>query len=202
MPPMTARSTAAWIACMHIADSALDGWRDASSAALDLLFPRRCGACGGDLGERAATRHALRRVRRALGLIDWPVCPRCAAPVPSTDGVDARLQSLPRRQAAVRSHARAGQLRGSAAATGDADEGRPHGRRDARAGRTGVAAARRPSCSNCSIDVVTAVPMHPWRRWQRGVNPPRDMAERLAGKLGVPAAPAACCGLCATSRRR
>ena len=40
-----------------------------------------------------------------------------------------------------------------------------------------------------SVDVVTAVPMHRWRRWQRGVNPPRrsGRADR-PDELGVPAA--------------
>jgi ComF family protein len=39
------------------------------------------------------------------------------------------------------------------------------------------------------VDVVAAVPMHWRRRWQRRVNPPGDLAARLAEKLGVPAAP-------------
>jgi ComF family protein len=39
-----------------------------------------------------------------------------------------------------------------------------------------------------AVDVVTAVPMGPWRRWQRGVNPPQIVAERLAAKLHKPAA--------------
>jgi ComF family protein len=39
------------------------------------------------------------------------------------------------------------------------------------------------------VDVVTPVPMHPWRRWRRGTNPPATLAGDLAAKLGVRAAP-------------
>jgi ComF family protein len=42
--------------------------------------------------------------------------------------------------------------------------------------------------ANLNVDVVTTVPMSLRRRWQRGTNPPRAMAEKLAEKLGVPAA--------------
>ena len=44
------------------------------------------------------------------------------------------------------------------------------------------------SLGQLRVDVVTAVPMDGWRRLQRGVNPPGAIAERLAAKLGVPAA--------------
>jgi ComF family protein len=46
-----------------------------------------------------------------------------------------------------------------------------------------------PALRQLNVDVAAAVPMPAWRRWQRGVNPPGDMAERMARKLGVPAAP-------------
>jgi ComF family protein len=45
-----------------------------------------------------------------------------------------------------------------------------------------------PALAELRPNVVTAVPMHPWRRWRRGTNPPRTVAEHLAEKLGVPAA--------------
>jgi ComF family protein len=41
--------------------------------------------------------------------------------------------------------------------------------------------------SRFQFDVVTAVPMNRWRGLERGVNPPRTLAERLARRLGVPA---------------
>jgi predicted amidophosphoribosyltransferase len=47
---------------------------------------------------------------------------------------------------------------------------------------------RRAELKTLSVDVVTAVPMHPWRRWRRGTNPPRAMAQQLAERLRVPAA--------------
>ena len=126
--------------------------------------------------------------RDQLPLIDWPVCPRCAAPVPTTDGVE--LTATIAAALSCGSIARgAGKLRGAARGSGHADEGRPlrlvgadagrswrgselgeqlvelqrrrrHGRADAPAGGGGSGASIR-----------------------RG-----RLAERLADKLGVPAA--------------
>src|SRR5688500_7339253 len=61
-------------------------WRRTRSAALDLAFPPRCGACGGDAAELAGAAMICSPCREELRLIDWPVCERCAAPIPEANG--------------------------------------------------------------------------------------------------------------------
>jgi predicted amidophosphoribosyltransferase len=42
------------------------------------------------------------------------------------------------------------------------------------------------SVAATGVDAVTCVPMHPWKRWRRGVNAPAAIAERVAQQLAVP----------------
>jgi len=125
--------------------------------------------------------------RDKLPLIDWPVCSRCAAPVPEVEGVQLAC-----------SHCRADKLRFNGTIALGSYEGllrqlvmRIKTDRDELIARTLVELAWRelePALRNLQSDQIAAVPMHPWRRWRRGTNPPRTIAERLAEKLGVPAA--------------
>jgi predicted amidophosphoribosyltransferase len=168
-------------------------WKGARTAAVDLAFPPRCGACGGDAGDAPAAAMICAECFDQLRLIDWPVCDRFAAPLPTTGGVtldcmvcrDERLKFD--RTLALGSYE--GLLR----------EWIMRMKED----RTGLStrvlaelawerlgqALTEPSTGAPPIDVVAAVPMHALRWWQRRVNPPGDLAARVARKLGVPAAP-------------
>lgn len=164
----------------------------ACQAGLDLVLPPRCVACSSDLDETAALPQPPRRslcsaCEDALELIDWPVCPRCAAPVPATDGVELACN-----------HCRGDKLRFDRVLALGAYEGRLRqlvmrtkvDRHGAAARALAELAWRRLESQllELQIDVVTAVPMHRWRRWQRGVNGPLQIAQRLAERLGVPCA--------------
>lgn len=167
---------------------ALRRWLNCTkAAAVDLLFPPRCGACNSELPEGHSSEVVCRECRNELRLIDWPVCPRCAAAIPEAGGVELAC-----------SHCRGAKLRFDRALALGSYEGllRSWVMR-MKSDRRGL--ATRILCelawqrlgdqlAALGADVVAAVPMHPWRRWQRGVNPPRDFAEQMARKLGVPAA--------------
>ncbi len=125
--------------------------------------------------------------RAELALIEWPVCRRCAAPVPATDGVELACN-----------HCREDKLRFTRTVALGSYEGRLRHLimrmkidRNELIARTLAELAWRKAGAELAalnVDVVTAVPMHALRRWKRGTNPPRAIAERLAEKLGVPAA--------------
>lgn len=162
-------------------------WRKAVSAGLDLLFPAKCIACHDDLSEERRESAICRECEERLEFIDWPVCPRCAAPVPSTNGVDLACN-----------HCRGDKLRFQRAIALGSYEGllRQLVMRT-KADRQGVVTHAlaelawqrlREQLLALQIDVVTAVPMHRWRRWQRGANAPQLIARRLAEKLNVPCA--------------
>ena len=125
--------------------------------------------------------------REELSLIDWPVCERCAAPIPEANGVRLPCNHCPKdklrfdRTVALGSYE--GLLRGLVMRM--------------KTDRSQLVAATlaelawaelRPQLIELGVDVVTAVPMPFWRRRQRGTDPPRAMAEKLAEKLGVPTA--------------
>jgi predicted amidophosphoribosyltransferase len=166
----------------------LAGWLGRTrAAAVELLFPPRCGACSGELAEDHGRELVCRECRDELRLIDWPVCPRCAAPTPEADGVALSC-----------SHCRHAKLRFDRALALGSYEGllRTWIMR-MKSDRRGL--ATRILCdlawqrlgdqlAALDADVVAAVPMHPWRRWRRGVNPPGEFAEQMARKLSVPAA--------------
>jgi predicted amidophosphoribosyltransferase len=54
---------------------------------MDLLFPPRCVACAAEIGTRRRDVMLCSDCYSRLPLTDWPVCPRCAAPVPAAEGV-------------------------------------------------------------------------------------------------------------------
>jgi ComF family protein len=119
-------------------------------------------------------------------LIDWPVCSRCAAPVPEVDGVTLACN-----------YCRGLKLRFDRTFAVGSYEGLFRDLilrlKEDRQGIVGSAlfelAWQRlgSALSQLQFDVVTAVPMNRWRNWQRGVNPPLVLAEQLARRLGVPA---------------
>lgn len=158
-------------------------------AAVDLLFPPQCGACGGEYPRAGSGDIVCNHCRDELeALTSGPVCARCAAQVPSVGDVVLEC-----------SHCRAAKLKFERTFALGSYEGllRQWIMR-MKADRSGLATRmlaelvwqkHGESLSTLGVDVVANVPMHPWRRWQRGVNPPREFAEQIARKLGVPASP-------------
>jgi ComF family protein len=127
------------------------------------------------------------RCRTELPLVEWPVCDRCGAAVPEVSGVTLAC-----------SDCRASKLRFDRTIVLGSYEGllrpwilRMKEDRSQLAGRMLLELAWERLGSELrglGADVVTAVPMTLLRRWQRGVNPPADLAERLALRLGLPSA--------------
>jgi predicted amidophosphoribosyltransferase len=166
----------------------------ACRAGLDLVFPPRCIACSSDLIEAGTAesvasfqRRLCQDCERRLELTDWPVCPRCAGPVPAAAGVELACN-----------HCRGDKLRFDRTIALGAYEG--HLRQlvmRSKVDRRGVVAHALAELAwrrlggrlqALKIDVVVPVPMHRWRRWQRGVNGPQQVAARLAEKLKAPCA--------------
>jgi ComF family protein len=158
------------------------------SALLDLLLPPCCIGCSRDMPSASDRVLLCSDCRDELSLIDWPVCPRCAAPVPATGDVELACN-----------HCRRDKLRFTRTVALGSYEGRLRQLimrmkidRSELIARTLAELAWQElggQLAALKVDVVTAVPMHPWRRWQRRTNPPQTIADRLAERLGVPAAP-------------
>ncbi|RIK75596.1 MAG: amidophosphoribosyltransferase [Planctomycetota bacterium] len=161
----------------------------ARSATADLLFPPACIACSTQCVAHFSDLMLCDACRGRLPLIDWPVCTRCAAPVPEAAGV--RLAC---------NHCRGDRLRFERTIALGSYEGllrdlivRMKTDRSEVVAHTLLELAWREladALRALPADVVTAVPSSPWRRWRRGTNPPATLAQRLAEKLGIPAATA------------
>lgn len=161
---------------------------DVQSAAADLLFPLRCLSCDVDIDSRRRQKPICDSCERQLRLIDWPVCPRCAARLPTASGAVLDCRHCPARR-----------LRFDRAVALGPYEGRlrelllrmkTDGNDLLARVLAGIAWQRLSSeLSALEVDVVAAIPMHPWRRLQRGASPLQAVAKSLAAKLRVPAAP-------------
>ncbi len=159
----------------------------ARDATVDLLFPPKCGACGGSMPEDACGDLVCSQCLDELPLVDWPVCLRCAAAIPTAGGVELDC-----------SHCRGAKLRFDRTLALGSYEGllrqwivRMKSDRTALAARVLAELVWQrlgEPLTALAVDAVAAVPMSPWRRWRRGVNPPWEIAERLARRLGVSAA--------------
>ena len=173
---------------VNLATLDVTSWlRRTREAAADLLFPPKCGGCGEEISNSGDGVQLCGGCRDAVQLIEWPVCRRCGAPVPATDGVELACN-----------HCRGVKLRFTRSIALGSYEGMlrqlvmrmkiDRSERLARILADFSWLELGDQLKRLEVDVVTAVPMSGWRRLQRGVNPPGAIAERLAGKLGVPAA--------------
>lgn len=158
-----------------------------NSATVDLLLPPRCACCSADAGDASGAPLLCQTCRDELILTSWPTCPRCAAAVPATGNA---VLACP--------HCRDAKLRfDRTMALGSYDGLLRDWVMRMKQDRSGLAARALADLAwreqggpleELAVDVVAAVPMSPRRRWQRGVNPPQIVAERLAAKLHKPAA--------------
>lgn len=162
-------------------------WGAPFRAGLDLLFPPHCVSCRGELDGESPEIPICRKCEAALNLVDRLVCRRCAAPVPATDGV-----------ALACNYCRGDKLRFEQTVALGIYEGLlrqlvmrmkvdRHGALARALADLAWSRLQQP-LEELNVDVVTAVPMHRWRRWQRGANAPLAIARRLAERLKIPCA--------------
>jgi ComF family protein len=157
--------------------------------ALDLIYPHACLVCDAPESGATALRHGLcNECHRAVTADPLPVCPWCAQTVgPHTDtsggcpecrgtalGFDGAFRLGPYdgklRDAVLRMKVLAGE--------GLADL----------LGRT-FAECRGEAIRTAGVDLVTPVPLHWWRKWQRGYNQSEAVARELAAGIGAEFAP-------------
>jgi predicted amidophosphoribosyltransferase len=160
--------------------------RNAARATFDLGFPPRCAACGSDISPRDAERGCCAACQRQLA-VDWDgACPRCAAPQgaeigPCCGACRAEPPAFDRVWPLGR---HAGLLQQVVwRAKEEASEQTAAALVRLWWWKWGERWQRHPP------DVVACVPSHPWRRWKRGADAPRALAEGLAARGGVPFAP-------------
>jgi len=161
--------------------------RRALEAPLDFLFPPRCVSCEQDLAGSGLSLQLCDECVELISVVREPTCPRCAARAPSAKGISLECN-----------HCRNDKLWFQRALALGAYEGllrdllmRMKTDRSELVVRTLADLTWQrlgPALCELRVDVVTAVPMHQLRRWQRGTNPPQTLAELLAERLGAPAA--------------
>lgn len=156
---------------------------------LNLLYPNSCLICDTPETESDALRHGVcDKCFRSVTTDPFPACPWCAQTVgPYTDTATGCMECRGVAlgfERAVRLGPYAEKLRDAVLRTkvlggeGLADL----------LGRI-FAASRGEAIRGDGIDLVTAVPLHWWRRWTRGYNQSEAVARELARALGVAFAP-------------
>jgi len=152
------------------------------SAAIDLVFPPRCVACGGECETRRGAPLLCAACDAALAISKGPVCPRCArncseADLPRGDCGECRSRTLlfsaARTIGPYQDELRQAVLKAKHAAY------EPLARALGR--RLAEAVARLPLAAR--PDVVVPVPMHWLKRLWRKTNPASTIAQALAGEL-------------------
>lgn len=154
---------------------------------LDLLLPRFCLACASRIAPDAAALHLCRACRNRL--VPAPVersCPLCARPSPARRPLPApcgpcqlrpppwsRLTALWCYQPPLDAVIRAFKYHGL----------------DFLGADLGRAAAERLAERATELDLVTPMPITPWRRLTRGFNQAERLATPLARRLGLPCLP-------------
>ncbi len=141
---------------------------------LDLLFPVRCVNC------RRVGESFCPSCRSQIQYVASPVCARCSHPLrfPGEPCPQARMHSRYLDQMhAVGYHE--GALR-------EAIHALKYSRRTELAVPLGGLLQQHIPQTSWKIDVITAVPLHPDRRRQRGYNQAELLARELAGRVGLP----------------
>ena len=156
---------------------------------LNLLYPNSCLICDSRQGESDNFRHGVcDNCYRSVTTDPFPACPWCAQTVgPYTDTsagcMECRASALGFERA-VRLGPYANRLRDAVLRTKTLGG---EGLADL-LGRI-FAESRGELLRGEGIDLVTAVPLHWWRRWTRGYNQSEAAARELARGVGVAFAP-------------
>lgn len=160
--------------------------RELGRGILQLLYPGVCGACGGSLAPEEAT--FCQSCRAALSADPHPSCPRCAStigPYVSTEAGCIRCRE--RRfhfEQAFRLGPYEGLLREMILRIKQSQG-------ELTAEQIGDLWAERMGSGLRAVgaDAVIPVPLHWWRRWQRGYNQSETLARALADHLHLPCRP-------------
>lgn len=157
-------------------------WRAARDDLLDALYPRRCAVCGGAAPDGlACAAHALPLAPPGAR------CGRCAAPLPSGLALEARCSACRiappsfGRTIALADYRAQREVRDWLMALkygGRVDLAQPLGRALASAWRASAAADPRA--------VLVPVPLHRWRRFERGYDQALALARAISAETGVP----------------
>lgn len=140
---------------------------------LDLLFPSRCASCH-RIGESLCPR-CLSSIR----LVEPPFCPRCGQP-PRFEGEPCfQCRVYPLHLAQIRAVAyHEGPLRKAVHAF-------KYARRIDLAGPLSALLQQHLLSSALRVDLITAVPLHPGRRLERGYNQSELLGRELARGTGI-----------------
>ncbi len=151
--------------------------RRLSQAALDLLFPPRCVACGQPGTLLCAD------CRAAFAHLEGPLCAVCSAPIPEPGYCRRCLARRPAFARLASAFRYEGVVRRAILAL-------KYEKRAALAVPLASALVEVVGRPDPSEEVVCPVPMHPDRESERGYNHARLLAEELAAHWGLPILPA------------
>ncbi len=174
---------------------ALRGLKLAADAALDLLWPPVCPACGTGL-EPGWQGRLCARCRLELPLIRGNTCARCGTPLgPFEDDNQGRsCADCGHMHLIFRRAAAAGVYDGALAEVMKVYKYTPRARGAHLAGFLAGLLADALDSPDCKLgareaDMLVPVPMHRSRRRARGFNPAAELARRLAPRLDLPLEP-------------
>lgn len=154
------------------------------AAALNLLFPPRCLACGADFDDEPPVAHVCGDCVKAFTTPARACCERCGTWRASTGG-DSKCVACEERKFRFDELAALGDYRGelrSAILRAKRPAGEPL------AGALGklLALEARQRLEGWRPDVVVPLPMHWTRRWLRGTNSPERIAAEISRAFGKP----------------
>jgi ComF family protein len=158
----------------------------AATPLLHLLFPPVCSLCGCDLGMETTRLPICLPCRSAVTKWEQPACPRCARPLPTTNG--AEPLACP---ACAKRRFRFTQATALGVYAGPLRDAVLRAKRQRQEPLTMVlgellAEALAAGPGPLEVDVIAPVPMHWLRRLTRGVNGPEILAEAVAARLRLP----------------
>lgn len=153
--------------------------------ALGWAFPAACLVCDAPEGADALRHGLCTACFEAITTDAHASCPRCAQTVgPHANTTDGCSECRPQTfafESAVRLGAYDGPLRAAVLRLKHLNgEGLAE-----QLGRT-FAQCRGSDLRTAGFDLVTAIPLHWWRRWERGYNQSDAVARELAAGIGVP----------------
>lgn len=144
----------------------------------DLLFPRCCGRCRGEVDLAA---HGLCRACARDLAADGPRCQRCAAPADAGPACRACRRSAAACDGVVVLGGYDGPLREAVLTIK-----RPGAEPLARSLAALIVEKHRGPLEAARCDVVVPVPMHWWRRARRGTSAAEEIAAAVGRALGLP----------------
>ncbi|GIW95654.1 MAG: amidophosphoribosyltransferase [Pirellulaceae bacterium] len=161
--------------------------REFSDRALELLFPPVCRLCHTLLEESEHGQPFCRSCQGRLVPFHWPLCQRCAHPLPEFVVAAERCPHCQDRDYAFSRAAAFGPYEGALREAVIRAKQRQYEPLAMALGR--LLAERLAECwTEYRPDLIIPMPVHWWRRWQRGVNNVERIGEQVAARYQVPLA--------------